>query len=140
MSAYRKNIDENKYMSSLKKENQRFDSEPGYIGKYLKNKRKSYKPTQIFTIMKYQKKVRNAFVYPQEFLEEFKYVAKEKRMPEYITDNIAICSDDSGREDFMMNILIKKILMKKILIKEIKYKMCLVFIFLMFQMKKCYYN
>ena len=52
MSAYRKNVDENKCMSSLKNENQRFDSEPGYIGKYLKNKRKSYKSTQIFTIIK----------------------------------------------------------------------------------------
>ena len=26
--------------------------------------------------------------YPQVFLEQCKYVAKEKKMPEYITDNI----------------------------------------------------
>ena len=31
------------------------------------------------------------------FLEEFKYVFKEKKMPEYITDNIEI-SSDSDRE------------------------------------------
>ena len=36
--------------------------------------------------------------YPQVFLEECKYVIKEKKMPEYITDDIEI-SSDSGRED-----------------------------------------
>ena len=33
------------------------------------------------------------------FLEECKYVAKEKRMPEYITDDLEISDDDSERED-----------------------------------------
>ena len=32
------------------------------------------------------------------FLEEYKYVVKEKKMPEYITDDIEI-SSDSDRED-----------------------------------------
>ena len=36
--------------------------------------------------------------YPQVFLEECKYVAKEEKMPEYLTDNIEI-SSDSDRED-----------------------------------------
>ena len=36
--------------------------------------------------------------YPQVFLEECKYVVKEKKMPEYITDDIEISSDDSDRE------------------------------------------
>ena len=36
--------------------------------------------------------------YPQVFLEEYKYVVKEKKMPEYITDDIEI-SSDSDRED-----------------------------------------
>ena len=36
--------------------------------------------------------------YPQVFLEECKYVIKEKKMPEYITDDIEI-SSDSDRED-----------------------------------------
>ena len=36
--------------------------------------------------------------YPQVFLEECKYVVKEKKMPEYITDDIGI-SSDSDRED-----------------------------------------
>ena len=33
------------------------------------------------------------------FLEERKYVVKEKTMSEYITDDIEISSDDSDRED-----------------------------------------
>ena len=32
-------------------------------------------------------------------LEEFKCIDKEKKMPEYITDDIEISSDDSDRED-----------------------------------------
>ena len=32
-------------------------------------------------------------------LEECKYVVKEKKMPEYITDDIEICSDGSDRKD-----------------------------------------
>ena len=36
--------------------------------------------------------------YPQEFLEEFKYVVKEKTMPEYIFDDIEV-SPHSDRED-----------------------------------------
>ena len=37
--------------------------------------------------------------YPQVFLEECKYVAKEKKIPEYISDDINISSDYSDRED-----------------------------------------
>ena len=33
------------------------------------------------------------------FLEECKYIVKEKKMPEYITDGIEISPDDSKRED-----------------------------------------
>ena len=36
--------------------------------------------------------------YPQVFLEECKYVVKEEKIPEYITDDIEISSDDSDRE------------------------------------------
>ena len=32
------------------------------------------------------------------FLEEWKYIAKEKKMPKYITDDIEISSDDSDKE------------------------------------------
>ena len=67
--------------------------------------------------------------YCQMFSEQCKYVVTEKRMTEYITDDI----------EFLLMILIKKILiknilMKKILMKKIKYRMCLVFIFLISQM------
>ena len=65
---------------------------------------------------KYWRKVLNVFIcllvilidfvfgtsknyYPQVFLEHFKYVVKEKKMPEYITDDIEISSDDSGKEN-----------------------------------------
>ena len=37
--------------------------------------------------------------YPQLILEECKYVAKEKNMSNYITDDINISSDDSDREN-----------------------------------------
>ena len=37
--------------------------------------------------------------YPQVFVEECKYVAKEKKTPEYITEDIDISSDDSDREE-----------------------------------------
>ena len=37
--------------------------------------------------------------YPQLFLEECKYVVKEKKMSEYIADNIEISSDDSNEEN-----------------------------------------
>ena len=33
------------------------------------------------------------------FLEECKYAVKEKKMPEYIMDDIEISSDDSDKED-----------------------------------------
>ena len=46
--------------------------------------------------------------YPQAFLEECKYVVKEK-MLKYITDNIEIASDEENSD--------KKILMKKIIAK-----------------------
>ena len=54
------------------------------------------KSTQIFTIIKYQKKVLNLFV-SQVFLE-CKYIVKEKKMGKYITDNTEIYSV-SNRED-----------------------------------------
>ena len=38
--------------------------------------------------------------YPQVFLEECKYIIKEKKMSEYITGDIEISSDDSDREDY----------------------------------------
>ena len=37
--------------------------------------------------------------YLQVFLEECKYIVKEKKMPEYISDCIKISYDDSDRED-----------------------------------------
>ena len=37
--------------------------------------------------------------YRQVFLEEYKYVVREKKMSSYITDDINISSDDSDREN-----------------------------------------
>ena len=37
--------------------------------------------------------------YPQVLLEECKHVVKEKKMPDNITDDMEISSDDSDRED-----------------------------------------
>ena len=57
--------------------------------------------------------------YPQVFVEEYKYVVKEKKMSRYIADDIEI-SSDSDREESDAEILMKKILMKKV-----KYRMCM---------------
>ena len=37
--------------------------------------------------------------YPPVLLEKCKYIGKEKKMPEHITDYIEISSDDTDRED-----------------------------------------
>ena len=66
-------------------------------------------------MIKYQKKVLNVFYlsviltdsvyktgknyYPQLLLEECKYVVKEKKMPEYITDNIEISPNASDEKN-----------------------------------------
>ena len=69
------------------------------------------KSTHIFTIIKYQKKVLNLSVilidyvfrigknyYPQVFLNECKFVAKEKKLPKYVTDDAETSSVNSNRE------------------------------------------
>ena len=73
------------------------------------------KSTQIFIITKSQNKVPNAFVNQQYWLILFL---------EYVKRN-----DDIK---FLLIILMKKILMKKILMMKIKYRMCLIFIFLLY--------
>ena len=37
--------------------------------------------------------------YPQVFLEQYKYVVKEKKMSRFTTNNIEISSDDSDAEN-----------------------------------------
>ena len=56
------------------------------------------------------------------FLEECKYVVKDKKMAKFITDGIEISSDVSDRE----------ILMKKILMKKIKYRALKIFFVCLF--------
>ena len=56
--------------------------------------------------------------YPQLFLEEYKYVIKEKNIHSYIIDDVEI-SSDSDEETLLEKFRWKKILiMKKILIKK----------------------
>ena len=62
------------------------------------------------------------YSHPQVLLEEHKYAVKEKKMPEYITYELEISSDNSGRKDSNEKILMKKILMTKILMKKITYR------------------
>ena len=50
--------------------------------------------------------------YPQVFLEECKYVVKEKKISKYIIDDTEI-SSDSDKEILRKKILIKKIEKKK---------------------------
>ena len=73
-SAYSRDFEETKYMSSLTKDNELlvskvmkkgFDSEPLYNDKYSKTLKKSCgeKLIQVFMMKKYQKKVLIVFVY-----------------------------------------------------------------------------
>ena len=104
-----------KVSNSIKK---RFDSEPLYSEKYLKTKIKNYEG-KIKTnfdndkILKegsqciYLSVILTDFVfrigknyYPQVLLGECKYVVVENKMPEYITNDMKISSDDSEEENF----------------------------------------
>ena len=95
-----------------------FDSEPVYDKKYLKLEIKSYGgkisttlhdnglPNEgshcifllviwvdfVFKIGKYY--------YPQVLLEECKHIVKEKRISNYIGDELELSSDDSNKEAF----------------------------------------
>ena len=103
MINYKKNVMQfqKKFKNSLKKE---FDSEPVYNEKYQKTKIKSYngKLSTNFPDNKIPKEA-SQFIclsvilidsvfqtsknyYPQVFLEECQYAAKEKMIPKYITD------------------------------------------------------
>ena len=94
------------------------DNEPVYNEKYLKTKTKSFKgrinadfhsdkiPRDgsqfIYLSVVLINSVYRAdkSYYPQVFLEEYKYVVKEKTMSEYNTDNIEISSGNSYEKNF----------------------------------------
>ena len=128
-----------KASNSIKK---RFDSETLYNKKYLKTKIKSHeeKVTTIFYNDKIQIEV-SQFIcllvilidsvqrtgknhYRQVFLAKCKYVDK-KIGSQYVTDDIEISPDD-----FDQGISDKQNSNKKRLMKKLKYRMGLVFIFL----------
>ena len=95
----------------------KFDSEPVYEVKYLKANIKSCngKINTNFHNNKIPKECSQRIClsvilivsvfrtgedyYPEVFVEECKYAVKEKKMSEYITDDIETSSDDSDRED-----------------------------------------
>ena len=101
-----------KVTNIIKKE---FGSKPVSNEKYLKTKIKSTKINKsccnnkipkegsqciylsVILINSPYKKDKN--YYPQVFLEECKYVVKEKKTSEFATDDIEISSDDSDREN-----------------------------------------
>ena len=103
-----------KFYNSIKKE---FESEPAYNKKYLKTEIKSYqgKINTNFHSDKIQKQGSQCICfsvifiesvyrtgksyYPQVFLEECKYVVKEKMMPGYINVKMETSSDDSDEEN-----------------------------------------
>ena len=68
-------------------------------------------------LMGYQKKVLTAFLilidfvfkidknyYPQVFLEECRYIDKEKKVIRYITDDLEISSNDSHKKNMIKKI------------------------------------
>ena len=95
----------------------RFDSESVYNKKYLRTKMKSYegKISTNFHGDKMAKEESQGIClsvilidsvfrtgknyYSQVFLEECKYVVKEKKMPKYITDDVKISSDKNSDEE-----------------------------------------
>ena len=105
-----------------------FDSEPVYNEKYLKTKIKLYEEKintnfhgdkepkegsqciylSIDSVFRTRKSI------PQVFLEECKYIAKEKGMSKYFNNDM--------KKILMKKVLMKKVLMKKILMNKIKYK------------------
>ena len=129
MSAYKKDFDETKYMSFLIKDdellkkyneitnNKEFDSDPAYNEKYLKSKIKSYNgkihtnfhndkiPKEgsqciCFSVILIDSVFRTGKnYYPQVFLEECKYVVKEKKMSKYIIDDIEISDEKNSYEE-----------------------------------------
>ena len=124
------------YQKNILKLKNEFDSEPVYNEKYLKPKRKSYNGKinthchnnkiakegsqliclSVILIDSIFRTGKN--FYPQMFLEKFKYIVKENKMPEYMIDNILL-------KFFLVlieKILMKKILIKKNLMKKVKYK------------------
>ena len=136
MSSHRKDFDETKYVSFLFKEKvknsfkKEFYSEPVYNEKCLKAKTNpvTEKSAQIFTIIKYQKKVFNLFIwlsvilidsvfrtgkvsYPQVFLEECEHVIKEKKILKSIIDAIEIPIDSDADEENSDQEILKKIQM-----------------------------
>ena len=112
----RRDIDQSKYISFLIKDDElqeniiefgkkvensitkEFGSEPVYNEKYLKAKINLVmeKSTHIFTIIRFSIYLFISFnrfcfriaknYYPQVYLEECKYIVKEKKMPNYITE------------------------------------------------------
>ena len=103
-----------KVRNNIKKE---FDSESVCNEKYVKAKVKSFNE-RINTHFHNNKIPKEGFqfiwlsvilidsvfiigksYYPQVLLKECKYVGKEKKMPEFVTDDIKISSDDSDREN-----------------------------------------
>ena len=124
----------------IKKE---FDGNPVYIENYMKAKIKLYngKMNTNFHNNKLLKEgsqfiflsvtsVDSIFrtgknYYPQVFLEECKYVIKERKIHNYITNDFEISSDsdeDNSGEEILEKNQIKKILMRKILVKKILVK------------------
>ena len=144
-----------KKVTVIKKES---DSNPVYIENYMKAKiklnngkmntnfhnNKSLKEGSQFIFLSVTS-VDSIFrtsknYYPQMFLEECKYVIKERKIHNYNTNDFEISSDsdeDNSGEEILQKNQIKKILMRKILVKKILVKKILVKKILMKKIK-CY--
>ena len=84
-----------------------FDIAPVYNNKYLKTKIKSYegkintnccdnKVPKCLSVILIDSVFRTGEnYYPQVFLEECKYITKEKKMPKYISEDIEISTGES---------------------------------------------
>ena len=122
MSAYRMDFDETECMSFLIKDKkflekynqiQEKPSEPVYNKNDLKAEKKSYNEKvnkkkgcqciYISVILIVSVYIKDKNYYSQVFLEKYKYV-REKKMSNFITDNIEINSDDSDEKTRMKKI------------------------------------
>ena len=119
-----KNFLKNIWVKVGKISKKEFNSEPAHNKKYLKVEKESYNKKinikegsqciYISVILIDSVYIKDKNYYPQEFLEKYKYVVREAKMANFITDNIEIYSDEENSDDSEEENSDEKIKIKKI--------------------------
>ena len=96
MGVYRRDFDETKSISFLMKDEELLEKYKIFHNNKIPREGSQF--ICLSVILKDSVFRTGKNYYPQVFLEECKYVAKEKKIPKYIIDDMAI-SSDSDKED-----------------------------------------